>query len=102
MTSDDQDSARYLREAKKRIRRRSGAYGGLLIGPFVLVVAVLKLTEARNYPAGDIRNDPLFWAAFSGFLVAISMITIISSLRLLRRGSSGSPERSGSGDIRRP
>jgi hypothetical protein len=101
VTSDEQESARYLREAKARIRRRSGAYMGLLIGPFILLVTVLKLSEAHHYSAGDIRNDPLFWLAISSFFVVISMILMIGSLRILRGGPSRSADPSSSGDIRR-
>lgn len=92
MTSEDQESARYLREAEERIRRRSGAYMGLVIGPVILFVVALKLGEAHNYPAGDIRNDPIFWLAIASFFVVISMILIIGSLRVLRDGSSRSAE----------
>lgn len=53
----------------------------LIVGPIVLIVAAIKIFEQHDYPAGDIRNEPLFWA-FTG-VVALAVIggLMVGSIR---------------------
>jgi hypothetical protein len=70
---------------RRRARRRSGAIMGLVVGPIVLFGWALKILEPHHYPAGDIRNEPLFWI-IGGLLTLVVIGTLIAgSIRELTR-----------------
>jgi hypothetical protein len=56
---------------------------GLIIGPFVAIVAALKIIEPMTYPAGDIRNEMAFRLIFYGAFIAVGTIGFLLSLRWL-------------------
>jgi hypothetical protein len=86
MSELDQKSRDYVAAAQERVRRRSGAYMAVVIGPAILLLALVKILEDHDYPQGDIRNEPAFWAIFG--LVAFLLIgtMMLGSLRYLLRG----------------
>lgn len=86
MSGEERDSAEYLRQARERIKRRSGAWMSLVVGPFILLGTALKVFEPHDYPAGDLRNDPLFWAVLAAFAVLLVGTMMIGSVRALLRG----------------
>jgi len=58
----------------------------LIVGPIVLFVVAVRVLEPHDYPAGDIRNEPLFWI-MTGVVALIVIGTLIAgSIRLLRKG----------------
>lgn len=83
---DDRLSTEYLAAARQRIKRRSGAWMSLVIGPFILLLAALKIMEPHDYPAGDVRNEPLFWILTGLLAVGLVAVLVIGSIRLLTRG----------------
>jgi hypothetical protein len=44
----------HWREFRATARKRTSMQMGLLIAPFGIVVAILKILEPMDYPAGDI------------------------------------------------
>jgi hypothetical protein len=48
-------------EVRRRARRRAAATMALIVGPIVLFVAAIKIFQPHDYPAGDMRNEPMFW-----------------------------------------
>jgi hypothetical protein len=74
---------RYWREFRARVRRRASSQGALILCPFGIVIAILKILEPTYYPAGDIRNDMLFRLVFYGGAIAFLAVTIAVSVRWL-------------------
>ena len=94
MSVDDRDSAEYLRQARKRIKRRAGAWMSLVVGPAILIVLALKLFERHDYPAGDLQNEPLFWIVLGLFIVVLVATLVTGSIRvLLQREPDPPPSR---------
>lgn len=56
----------------------------LTIAPIVMFVAAFKMLEPHDYPAGDIRNEPLFWIALGLALLFLGGALIVGSIRTLR------------------
>jgi hypothetical protein len=74
-------------EFGQRIQRRYGAMGMLIVAPFILVMAGVKVFEQHDYPAGDIRNEAWFWAAFGVAALTFAVVAIVGSIREIRRGN---------------
>jgi hypothetical protein len=74
-----------LLEFRKRARRRAGAMMALVIGPLVLVGAAVKVVQVHDYPAGDLRNEPVFWMVTGAFFLLVIGGLIFSAIRELRR-----------------
>lgn len=86
MTDEDRDSAEYLRGARRRIKRRGGAMMALVLGPVILLGAGYKVIERHDYPAGDVRNDPVFWAGIFLFFLVLIGAMMVRSIRLFLDG----------------
>jgi hypothetical protein len=56
----------------------------VVLGPFVALVAVLKLIAPMDYPVGDIRNSVEFRLVFYGLFIAFAVGATIAALRWLR------------------
>lgn len=80
-----------LDEARRRIKRRSGAMMSLVAGPFVLIVAAIKVFQQHDYPSGDIRNEPIFWLVVGIGAVILAGLLVLGSLRELRRADRRDP-----------
>ena len=74
---------RYWREFRARVRRRANSQGALILCPFGIVIAILKILEPMYSPAGDIRNDTLFRLAFYGGAIAFFAVVFAVSVRWL-------------------
>lgn len=75
-------------ELRQRVKRRSGAMMSFVIGPVVLLVAAVKVVERHDYPAGDIRNEPLFWILVAIAALVLVGALVVGSIRELRRGDT--------------
>jgi galactitol-specific phosphotransferase system IIC component len=84
---NDGDWEAYRRE----LRRRASATLALIIAPIIVLIAVVKGLGPHDYPAGDIRNEPVFW-----ILVVIAALIVVGALflgsfRVLRRDRRQDP-----------
>ncbi len=70
---------------REKVRRRSGAMMALVIGPVVLLVAAVKIFEPHEYPAGDIRNEPIFWMLVGVAMLILVVALVAGSISTLRR-----------------
>ena len=73
----------------------------LLIGPFIILGAVLKTIGPHDFPPGDYRNEPLFWVAITLIFLVVIGSGMVGSIRFLRRTDDPSLDASGSRDIPR-
>jgi hypothetical protein len=55
----------------------------LIICPFIILIAVLKILEPMDYPVGDARNSIVFRLVFYGAFIAFAVLGIIASARWL-------------------
>lgn len=83
MTEPDWDAFR------RRARQRAAAQMALLVGPVILLAAIVKALGPHDYPAGDMRNEPAFWIAFAVVALLLVGALMAGSIRLLRRGRDG-------------
>lgn len=79
------------REIGKRMQRRYGAMGMLIIAPLILLMAAVKFFEQHDYPAGDLRNEPAFWAALGVAALIFVGVAMVGSIREIPRSSSDGP-----------
>ena len=86
---DDPESAAYLAQARERIRRtrsRQAAWFILVLwAPVALLIAVVKLLEPHDYPAGDLRNEPAFWVGVALVTVLFVVVMVVLAVRQLRQ-----------------
>jgi hypothetical protein len=69
---------------RRRARRRRTALIALVLEPFILVVTAIRVFEPHEYPHGDIRNEPLFWAVIGLVFVLFASTFLITAVRILR------------------
>ena len=82
---DEQDWAAY----RKRLRTRAGSQMGLILGPFVALIAALKIIAPMDYPVGDIRNSVEFRLLFYGLFIAFAVAVTVTSVRWLQANRRG-------------
>ena len=73
----------YWRASRKRLRRREGSRGLLVIAPLAIAVAVVKILEPATHPAGDVRDDPAFRLMAYGLMIVFMVGLFVASVRLL-------------------
>lgn len=69
---------------RRRARRRRTAMVALILEPFILLVTALSVFKPHEYPRGDIRNEPLFWAVIGLGFVLFAGAFLITAVRILR------------------
>jgi hypothetical protein len=74
---------KYWAEFRKRARTRTSRQMALLICPFMVVIAVLKLVEPMDYPIGDVRNSITFRLIFYGLFIGFAVVGFVASVRWL-------------------
>jgi hypothetical protein len=72
-------------EVRRQVRRRAAAKMALIVAPIGILVVAFKMLEAHDYPVGDIRNEPMFWIAFGGAMIAILSVLIVGSILTLTK-----------------
>ena len=82
---------RDVRESRRRVRRRSGALMALIVAPIVLFAAAAKILEVHYYPAGDVRNEPLFWAVTGVIALVVAGVLVAGAIRGLNRHNEPDP-----------
>lgn len=90
---NDPQSEAYLAQARGRIRRarrRQGAWFILVLwAPVALLIAAVKVLEPHDYPAGDLRNEPLFWVGLAVVTVLFVGVMVTLAVRRLRETDDG-------------
>ncbi len=83
---NDPESDAYLAQARERIRRarrRQGAWFILVLwAPLALLIAGGRLLERHDYPAGDLRNDPVFWVGVA--VITVLFVGVMATLAVRR------------------
>ena len=70
-------------EFRTRLRTRTSRQMALIICPFGILIAVLKILEPMDYPAGDIRNSIEWRLVFYGAIIVVAALGIVASARWL-------------------
>jgi hypothetical protein len=73
----------YWKALRKRLRTRTSRQMFLIVGPAIVILAVLKILEPMDYPAGDFRNDIAFRLIFYGFFITFAVVGTVASVRWL-------------------
>ncbi len=55
----------------------------LIVCPFIVILALLKIAEPMGYPVGDLRNSIEFRLVFYGLFIVFALGAIIASARWL-------------------
>jgi hypothetical protein len=79
----EQLDERYWANFRARARERVGAQMGLPICAVMIFVAILKIVEPMDYPAGDLRNSIEFRVVLYGALIILGSAFAIRGLRAL-------------------
>jgi hypothetical protein len=74
----------YWREFRARSRKRTSMQMVFFVAPFGIFVAILKILEPMDYPAGDVRNSIEFRLAFYGAAIALAILFMVAASRWLR------------------
>lgn len=73
-------------EAYRRgLRRKTSATLAVIVAPIIFVIAIVKGLGQHDYPAGDIRNEPMFWIIVVAASVLLVGALVIGSIRVLWR-----------------
>ena len=80
MTQPDDE---YWKAYRARARRRASSLGAVVICPFGIALAALKILEPAAYPAGDVRNEVLFRIALYGGLILVLGLAMFFAVRWL-------------------
>lgn len=70
-------------ERRARAKSRTSHLMALITCAFIIAIAVYKLLEPMDYPAGDMRNSILFRLGVYGLAMAFAIFGIVSSARWL-------------------
>ena len=70
-------------EFRARLRTRTSRQMALIICPFIILIAVLKILQPMDYPVGDARNSIVFRLVFYGLFIAFAVLGIVASARWL-------------------
>jgi hypothetical protein len=49
------------------------------------LVTAVKILEPHDYPAGDIRNEPLFWIVMAVVALVVVGALLVGAIRVLVR-----------------
>jgi hypothetical protein len=74
------------RERRRRLGSRTNAWISLLVSALGVVVFATRALEPHDYPAGDQRNEPLFWVVVGVFFLLVYSVLVVGAIRTLRRG----------------
>jgi len=85
-------------ERRRRLNSRTNAYNLLIGSAVILIVAggAIFLTP-HDYPAGDPRNEPIFWIVVGVIALLFAGVSVVAALRTLLR-----PPTPGDEDDNRP
>ena len=70
-------------ERRARAKSRTSHLMAVLTCAFIIAIAVYKLLEPMDYPAGDMRNSILFRLGVYGLAMVFSIFGLVSSARWL-------------------
>jgi hypothetical protein len=65
---------------------RTNAWISLIVSALIVFVVASRIFEPHDYPAGDQRNEPLFWVVIGVVFLLIVTALVVGAVRTLRRG----------------
>ena len=76
---DEQDWVAFRKHARTRTSRQMA----LIICPFIVILAVVKIAEPMDYPVGDLRDSIEFRLVFYGLFIVFALAGLVASARWL-------------------
>lgn len=76
---DEHDWVAFRKHAQTRTSRQMA----LIICPFIVILALVKIAEPMHYPVGDLRNSIEFRLVFYGVFIVFALAAMIASARWL-------------------
>ena len=80
------------RGPRRGLDSRTNAWISLLVSALIVFVFATRALEPHDYPAGDQRNEPLFWVVVGVFFLLIVSVLVVGAIRTLRRGPTPEEE----------
>jgi hypothetical protein len=74
------------RGRRRRLSSRRNAWFSLIVSAGIVLVFGTKIFGPRDYPAGDPRNEPLFWVVIGVFALLVVSVLVVGAIQTLRRG----------------
>ena len=77
-----------MNEDKRRRRRlgsRTNAWNLLIASAVILIVAAGAIFSPHDYPAGDQRNEPIFWIVVGAIALLFAGAGVIGAILTLMR-----------------
>ena len=58
----------------------------------IVFVVASRIFEPHDYPAGDHRNEPVFWVVIGVVFLLVVTALVVGAIRTLRRGPTPGDE----------
>lgn len=70
---------------RRRLGGRTNAWNLLIASAVILIVAAGAIFSPRDYPAGDQRNEPIFWIVVGAIALLFAGAAVVGAMRTLMR-----------------
>jgi len=74
------------RGRRRGLGSRTNAWISLLVSALFVFVFAIRALRPHDYPAGDQRNEPLFWVVVGVVSLLVVSVLVVGAVRTLRRG----------------
>ena len=73
------------RGRRRGLGSRTNAWISLLVSALFVFVFAIRALRPHDYPAGDQRNEPLFWVVVGVVSLLVVSVLVVGAVRTLRR-----------------
>lgn len=80
------------RGRQRGLGSRTNAWISLLVSALIVFVVAARAFGPHDYPAGDQRNEPLYWVVVGVFFLLVVSVLVVRAIRTLRRGPTPGDE----------
>lgn len=80
------------RGRRRRLSSRRNAWYSLIVSAGIVFVFGIQIFRPHDYPAGDQRNEPLFWVVVGLVALLVVSVLVVRAIRTLRRGPTPEEE----------
>jgi hypothetical protein len=73
------------RGRRRGLGSRTNAWNLLIASAVILIVAAGAIFSPHDYPAGDPRNEPIFWIVVGAIALLLAGAAVVGAIRTLTR-----------------